>query len=103
MEYIDDLLIFKEIIARNSLPLDGRQTLSGRWMQRALDRYVDLDLSPHPSKTFIGSEESEIWGTLLEDNRGFVRASLKRVIPSLFATIGILKIGVTTVSLLDIL
>ena len=62
-----------------------------------------LGLLPHEGKTFYGSVDSEFWGASLNGQKGQVRANLKRVIPVVYATLGVLKLGICTVSLLEIL
>ncbi len=98
---IDDLILFEKI-ARSSLG-NGDQLESSEKMSAALARYKELGLIPHEGKTFCGSVQSEFWGASLDGEKGLVRANLKRVIPVVYATLGILRLGVCTVSLLEIL
>ena len=98
---IDDLVLFEKMAI--SAFENGGTTLTGPILQKALDRYTSLGLIPHPGKTFALKESEDFWGCLFEGRRGFVRASLKRVIPILFATLGVLKLGVTTLQLLEVL
>ena len=98
---IDDLILFEKI-ARSSLSAD-RQLESSAKMAIALARYKELGLIPHEGKTFYGSVQSEFWGASVDGESGFVRANLKRVIPVVYATLGVLKLGICTVSLLEIL
>lgn len=98
---IDDLVLFEKV----AIATFGTEesTITGPMLQRALDRYSSLGLIPHPKKTFALRETEDFWGCLFEGRRGFVRASLRRVVPILFATLGVLKLGVTTLQLLEIL
>ena len=70
-------------------------------LRKALSRFEELGLTPHSGKTFFSQKKSEFWGAYLEGDSGFVRASLRRVFPVLFATIGIIRLGVCTISLLE--
>ena len=72
----------------------GSQQMAG-----ALNRYKMLGLLPHERKTFPGSMDSEFWGASLDGKRGQVPAILKRVIPVVYATLGVLKLGICIVSL----
>lgn len=98
---IDDLILFEKV-ARASLT-SACSFESSIKMSSALQRYRELGLIPHEGKTFYGSVDSEFWGASLDGFKGLVRANLKRVIPVLYATLGILKLGICTVSLLEIL
>lgn len=98
---IDDLILFEKV-ARSSLSSGASFESSGK-MSAALQRYKDLGLLPHEGKTFYGQLESEFWGAALDGSKGIVRANLKRVIPVLYATLGVLKLGICTVSLLEVL
>lgn len=99
---IDDLILF-ELVASNSLQGELQEASSPQVLKDALGRYRELGLIPHEGKTFYGESSSEFWGALLEGKGGFVRASLKRTIPVLYATLGVLKLGICTLSLLETL
>ena len=97
---IDDLVLFERLVVSQ---LDsGVKPQTEAMLQKAISRYTNLGLIPHSGKTFALKEEEEFWGCLFEGRRGMVRASL-RVIPILFATLGVLKLGVTTLQLLEVL
>ena len=98
---IDDLILFEKV-AMASYDME-KASMTEPMLQMALERYTEAGLIPHPGKTFALKENQEFWGCLFEGRRGFVRASLKRVVPILFATLGILKLGVTTLKLLEVL
>lgn len=99
---IDDLILF-ELVASTSLQGELQEASSPQVLKDALGRYRELGLIPHEGKTFYGESSSEFWGALLERKGGFVRASLKRTIPVLYATLGVLKLGICTLSLLETL
>ena len=99
---IDDLILF-ELVAKESLQDKLHDLDSPQLLRDALGRYRELGLIPHEGKTFYGETSSEFWGALLDGEAGFVRSSLKRTVPVLYATLGILKLGVCTISLLETL
>ena len=99
---IDDLILF-ELVASESLQEESNEVHSSQVLRDALGRYRELGLIPHEGKTFYGETSSEFWGALLDGKEGFVRASLKRTVPVLYATLGVLKLGVCTISLLETL
>ena len=98
---IDDVILFEKV-AKASLE-STTDFHSSQQMAEALNRYKMLGLLPHEGKTFYGSVDSEFWGASLNRQKGQVRANLKRVIPVVYATLGVLKLGICTVSLLEIL
>ena len=98
---IDDLILFEKV-AKASLE-STTDFHSTQQMAEALNRYKMLGLLPHEGKTFYGSVDSEFWGASLNGKKGQVQANLKRVIPVVYATLGVLKLGICTVSLLEIL
>jgi hypothetical protein len=100
---IDDLITLEKIVKGAVFAEKSVSSESGRVVQEAVKRFKDLGLIPHEGKTFYQENVAEFWGALIEGDRGFVRASLKRTIPILFATVGVLKLGVCTISLLEVL
>ena len=98
---IDDLILFETLAASSSIDKDSCKT--GFALDEALSNYERLGLIPHPGKTFKLESSGEFWGSLFDGKRGLVRANLKRVIPLVFATVGVLKLGVCTISLLNVL
>ena len=99
---IDDLVLFETI--SSSMLKDSLGNLNSlEILEASLNRYESLGLIPHPGKTFRAALEQEFWGCLFEGERGYVRASLKRTVPLLHITRGVLKMGVCTLHLLEIL
>lgn len=98
---IDDLVLF-EIVAAG-LSAEDPSIQSGHKLDAALAKYTALGLIPHPGKTFRLEDEAEFWGAHVDGVSGMVRANLKRVVPLLFATTGVIKLGVCTISLLNVL
>ncbi len=98
---IDDLIMFQIVAAGTNLACE--ETFGKQQMEAALERFESLGLIPHRGKTFFQDETAEFWGAMVEGRRGYVRASLRRVIPVLFATVGVLKLGVCSFGLLETL
>ena len=99
---IDDLVLFEVVSARLcSGDLCGLSTVAQ--LDSALERYKSLGLIPHPDKTFRAKPTEDFWGCHFEGETGYVRASLKRVVPILFITLGVIKLGVATLNLLEII
>ena len=98
---IDDLIIFQKLI-RSAWSKDV-PTEAAQKMDEALARFESLGLTPHLGKTFFDDTEAEFWGSHFDGDAGTVRATLKRVIPIWFATIGVIKLGVVTLGLLETL
>ena len=98
---IDDLIIFQKL-AKDALSNDV-PTEAAQKMTLALERFEALGLTPHLGKTFFDKAEAEFWGAHFDGDAGTVRAALKRVIPIWFATIGVVKLGVVTLGLLETL
>ena len=98
---IDDLIIFEKVARGSNMDFSGSS--SCQLLDQAVVEYTEVGLLPHPGKTFHGLTKAEFWGSLFEGDRGFVRAPLKRVVPVVFATLGVVKLGVCTVSLLEVL
>lgn len=99
---IDDLILFEQVLQQD-LHILHDELRSNCLLDHALETYKALGLHPHEGKTFRAEPVAEFWGALFDGQRGYVRANLKRLVPILFATLGILKLGVTTVSLLEVL
>ena len=98
---IDDLILF-ELVARG-VSVSDPSVKTGKMLDKALESYERLGLIAHPGKTFRLEEEAEFWGSHLDGVSGAVRANLKRVVPLVFATVGVIKLGICTLSLLNVL
>ena len=98
---IDDLIAFEKILRGSFDP--AADSHSKRIVSTAVERFKTLGLIPHEGKTFYNQTEADFWGASFDGDSGYVRAALKRIIPILFATVGILKIGICSVGLLQVL
>lgn len=100
---IDDLVFFERFSASAFLDGDFTQLSTGNKLDQAVQRYTDLGLIPHPGKTFKFAAEQDFWGCLFDGATGYVRASLKRVAPILMVTLGVIRMGVVSIQLLEVL
>lgn len=100
---IDDLVFFEKLSRLAFAAGDFEQLQTGSALDLALARYTELGLIPHPGKTFKFEAVREIWGCLFDGAAGQVRASLKRVVPILMITVGIIRMGVCSIQLLEVL
>ena len=98
---IDDLVAL-EILSRQTFEA-GFEAKSARKVRTMLKNYVDAGLEPHEGKTFYQEPVSTFWGAAVDGVRGQVRASLNRVLPITFVTSLVLKIGVVSLALLEVL
>ena len=98
---IDDLINL-EIITREAL-LSAERCQSAQDVARMLEIYKKKGLIPHEKKTFFGQTVADFWGATVDGAIGSVRASLSRVIPIAAATELVLRIGVCSAGLLEIL
>ena len=95
---IDDFVLLEKCLRGcSSGALASEATL-----RKALEVYEAAGLVPHPKKTFYGQSDGDFWGCSLNGKIGLVQCSLKRVIPVVFVTIGIVKMGIVSVGLLEV-
>lgn len=99
---IDDLVLFERML-RQDFVGPAVESWGSKSMREALARYEELGLIPHLGKTYVDQSVAEVWGCQVDGTKGIVRASLRRVIPIVYIITGILKIGVCTISLLEVI
>ena len=95
---IDDLVLMEKVALNSSI---GENLNSSR--KTMLDMYQSVGLEAHPSKGFANLEKTSFWGADVDGVRGLVRASVARSISLVWTTVQILKLGFTSISLLEIL
>eukprot|EP00438_Fugacium_kawagutii_P000083 Skav218697 [mRNA] locus=scaffold1346:227635:232409:- [translate_table: standard] len=100
---IDDLVLFQRIASSVLSSSSPPPLESVEMLEAALARYRELGLLPHDGKTIRGETLGEFWGALFDGKQGYVRASLKRVIPILFITLGVIKLGICSIGLLEMI
>ena len=98
---IDDLLIAEQLRADAIVP--GLVSEGERRLRRMIEEYTQEGLTAHPKKTFQQELHAEFWGASVDGKAGTVRASPKRLIPLIELTVRIIRGGVATVGLLEIL
>lgn len=100
---IDDLVVF-EVMLKSVFHQSPVTSRAGRaFLEEALGEYKRVGLLPHPDKTFFEQADSEFWGCQFDGLHGLCMANLKRSIPVIAVTARVLKMGVCSISLLEIL
>ena len=100
---IDDLVVF-EVMLKSVFHQSPVTSRAGRaFLEEALGEYKRVGLLPHPDKTFFEQADSEFWGCQFDGVHGLCMANLKRSIPVIAVTARVLKMGVCSISLLEIL
>ena len=97
---IDDLICL-EVLASRALR-EGQEGVSSQQVRGMLPRYISSGLVPHEKKTFYQKVQADFWGASLDGEVGQVRASLSRVLPVSLVTSMIVRIGLVSVALLEI-
>ncbi|CAE7816037.1 unnamed protein product [Symbiodinium sp. CCMP2592] len=98
---IDDLVAL-EIVAKQTFE-SGTSLEGGRTIESMVERYVAAGLTPHEKKTFKDQLHGEFWGASVDGEAGLVRANLCRALPIFAITAAVVKMGVTSLALLEIL
>lgn len=100
---VDDLVILEQVL-KAEFGADGR--FSGGWesgdrILRAQSAYADAKLKNNPKKGFLGETCSSFWGIDLDGKKGLLRASQKRLWPTMVITLRVCSLGLATVGLLE--
>ena len=98
---IDDLIAL-EILSLSTFEA-GAEASSATRVRTMLTRYAEVGLEPHEKKTFFQEPSAEFWGASFDGIRGQVRASLSRILPICLVTGLVLRIGLISVGLLEVL
>ena len=70
-------------------------------MLRARAAYDAVSLMHNPKKSFLGQRRAGFWGVDIDGEKGLLRASQKRLWPTMLITLRICSLGLCTVSLLE--
>ena len=100
---VDDLVIPEQVL-KAEFAADGR--FEGDWesgdrIGRAQSAYADAKLKNNPKKGFLGETCSSFWGIDLDGKKGLLRASQKRLWPTMVITLRVCSLGLATVGLLE--
>ena len=100
---VDDLVILEQVL-KAEFAADGR--FEGDWesgdrIGRAQSAYADAKLKNNPKKGFLGETCSSFWGIDLDGKKGLLRASQKRLWPTMVITLRVCSLGLATVGLLE--
>jgi len=100
---VDDLVILEQVL-KAEFVADGR--FEGNWesgdrISRAQTAYAEAGLKNNPKKGFLGETCSSFWGIDLDGEKGLLRASQKRLWPTMVITLRVCSLGLATVGLLE--
>ncbi|CAE7517036.1 nmd3 [Symbiodinium sp. CCMP2592] len=99
---IDDFVSYA-IDSRGSAEVDSQPTSGALLADQAQEAYREVELIPHDDKSVRDSLRSEVWGALVDGDRGYIRGSLKRAAPLSRIILSVLQIGAVTAGLLEII
>eukprot|EP00438_Fugacium_kawagutii_P031952 Skav201893 [mRNA] locus=scaffold550:821951:826546:+ [translate_table: standard] len=97
---IDDFLLVEK---RRTLSEPLEKTPCQQIIEEVRDIYKEVGLPRHEGKSVQAEAKSTFWGVDFDGVRGLVRPSLKRAIPVVFIVCEMLKLGYTSVGLLEVL
>lgn len=100
---VDDLVVLEQVLKTGFSP-DG--DFQGGWqskdrMGRATRAYDDVQLKHNPKKSFLGERTANFWGVDIDGAKGLLRASQKRLWPTMVITLRVCSLGLCTLSLLE--
>ncbi len=97
---IDDFVLLEQVPKDRdkACPSPGRKVI-----QKIRDMYEQVGLPRHPGKAVEQAEIAEFWGAEVNGVEGRVRANLKRAIPLVHVLLRVVRLGRSTVSLLEVL
>ena len=78
------------------------QSEGARLAKKIEKRYDEVGLVSHPDKGFADESRSSFWGVDLNGDSGLLRGTLKRVIPLFGICLQIIRLGVCSVDLLQV-
>eukprot|EP00438_Fugacium_kawagutii_P030227 Skav219520 [mRNA] locus=scaffold30:151922:156355:+ [translate_table: standard] len=98
---IDDFVLLQGV---EDSELDaGAATLGQHKVAQVRKAYEEAGLPRHEGKSVSSSLTAEFWGVEVDGKRGRVRPNLKRLIPLVHVMLRTIRMGVATVSLLEVL
>ena len=95
---IDDLILLQKV-ARGAV--EGDRLNTARAAMHKI--YASVGLEAHPSKGFSNSSSASFWGADVCGTSGFVRATVCRAISLIWVTLQVIRLGVCSISLLEVL
>ncbi|CAE7886824.1 unnamed protein product, partial [Symbiodinium sp. KB8] len=81
----------------------GERTAGAAIADKAMETYKQVHLIPHEEKATRDEVKGEFWGIQLDGIKGHVRGSLKRAIPLVKIILEVLRIGVISVGLVEVI
>ena len=97
---IDDFVLLEQVPKDRdkACPSPGRNVI-----QKVRDMYEQVGLPRHPGKAVEQAEVAEFWGAEVNGVEGRVRPNLKRAVPLVHVLFRVVRLGRSTVSLLEVL
>ena len=102
---VDDLVVMEQILL-SELDEDGKMTRPCESLSRqqlARKGYADAKLKTNPSKAFTGDTCASFCGVDIGGKKGIMRASQKRLWPTMVLTLRVCSLGLCTMGLLEVL
>lgn len=98
-------IVIDDLVLGEQLPVDNipEYPESCKRLDRLLEEYQQGNLTSHPKKTFRKAEKATFWGFAVDGRRGSIRANPARLLPLMELSAQTAKLGVATVSLLEVL
>ena len=98
-------IVIDDLVLGEQLPADGVPDYpeSCERLDRLLEEYQQQNLTAHPKKTFKKEEKAIFWGFSVDGKRGSIRANPARLLPLMELTVQTARLGIATVSLLEVL
>ena len=97
---IDDFVLLEQV------PKDRDKACASpgrKVIQKVRDMYEQVGLPRHPGKVVEQAEVAEFWGAEVNGVEGHVRPNLKRAVPLVHVLFRVVRLGRSTVSLLEVL
>lgn len=95
---IDDLILLQKV-GRDAV--EGDRLISSRASMHTI--YKAVGLEAHPGKGFSNSPRATFWGAEVCGESGLVRATIARAISLVWVTLQVIRLGVCSISLLEVL
>lgn len=78
-------------------------TRAAEIMKAVADKYEEVGLPRHSGKSVVDELKSSFWGSQMDGDRGEVRPALTKCVPLARLTLQVLRLGICSVSLLEVL
>ena len=100
---VDDLVVLEQVL-RSEVSQNGANaaaSLSAQRLAAARKAYADAGLLNNEKKGFSGQTCSNFWGIDVDGDKGLLRASQRRLWPTMVITMRVCSLGLATVGLME--